>query len=242
MLRRKVPRLVTAEMIQAVIECQGSSIGSLAASWVSDFYLSALGLSPDEASDEDDTIIKKCRGLAKDRLRIVFPTREYVMTSKAGPGMFGTIFCAEKHRFLVKTLQRAEDPAGESVVEQLAKGARFYRCEYGHGIVERPLHTKLITAFLPPYEDRNAVWMYLGSANITPSAWGSFGRRAGQERHIMISNYELGVLVSLETDGASTLFGGDGKVFPLPYKRPIVEYSPSDSPWIQSDYFSSIEE
>lgn len=236
MLRSKVPRLVTAEMTQMVLECQGSSIGSLATSWVSDFYQCALGLSFDGTSDEERALARHCRSLARERLRIIFPTRDYVITSRAGPEAFGTIFCADKHSRVAESAKRAKGLDGEKVEQSIERG-RFYRCEYGHGGVERPLHTKLITAFLPPCEDRNAIWMYLGSANMTPSAWGYFNRRAGSERRIIIANYELGVLVSLDADGASTLFGGEGKTFPLPYKRPIAEYSSSDSPWIQGEHF-----
>lgn len=98
------------------IEVQGSSLGSLEQSWLTDFTSCCHGrLEKDPDQDAQLTSLK-----------IIFPTMDYVRNSPEGPGAFGTIFCQQKNW--------AKYPK-----------SLMFQCQsqHGHG---QPLHSKIIAA------------------------------------------------------------------------------------------------
>lgn len=236
---------------QLLLECQGSSLGSLEASWLADVQCCARGLSPSppgrrtdnmpESAFTKSAVPKRVRlqgspegrssattgANAESNVRIVFPTLEYVMGSD--PGIFGTIFCRSD------MWQRDNYPRD-----------LFHRCEsrYGRG---QPLHSKIITAFATDQDEQGSSvqavrWWYVGSHNFTPSAWGKFVK---EKRSILIANYELGVVIPATAAIAETLFppspSGDTEVgqraFPYPYLRPPPSYTLDDAPWMQDLFY-----
>jgi tyrosyl-DNA phosphodiesterase 1 len=85
----------------------------------------------------------------------------------------------------------------------------FYKCTSS---VEKgqALHSKVIL-FL---KDQSIQGLYLGSHNLTISAWG----RVTKYGKVWIFNYELGIII-------------EGANFKCPFERPLIQYSSNDSPW-----------
>jgi tyrosyl-DNA phosphodiesterase-1 len=85
----------------------------------------------------------------------------------------------------------------------------FYECS---STVEegQALHSKVMILL----KNQKIKGIYLGSHNLTPSAWG----RQTKYGRVWISNFELGLILEESN-------------FPCPYKRPLTRYSPEDTPW-----------
>lgn len=138
-------------------------------------------------------------------IRIVFPTMTHAL--EGGAGNFGTIFCKKSHW------------DGPKFPRSL-----FYRCESLYGS-HQPLHSKTILCQYRHRTDpqQGMGWLYVGSHNFTASAWGKFIK---DKQGIMVSNYEVGVLLPVEA-------AADLK---LPYKRsPLSKYAPTEVPWMQEE-------
>lgn len=192
---------LTAELSgrsNVTIECQGSSLGRLDRTWLADFAECCTGTVPSGG--------RAAKGGQADRVKIVFPTMEHVLQSPRGPEDFGTIFFQQKNWHQLGYPREL-----------------FSQCisVCGSG---RALHSKVIAAFA----DAVPVWYYVGSANFTASAWGSFVK---DRQKVLIANFEAGVVLSHPAD-ASTLFPAG--LFPYPYQRPLQKYRPSDLPWMQA--------
>mmetsp|Transcript_30179 Transcript_30179/g.42425 ORF Transcript_30179/g.42425 Transcript_30179/m.42425 type:complete len:142 (-) Transcript_30179:153-578(-) len=80
------------------------------------------------------------------------------------------------------------------------------------------MHSKVICRT----SDNNIEWVYVGSHNLSPSAWG----RNQKDGNFHMANYELGVI--LFPEGRTTES--------LPFKVPAPEYGPQDEPWIVEKY------
>ena len=85
-------------------------------------------------------------------------------------------------------------------------------------------------AIAPP---RATGWMYMGSHNWTPSAWGNCSIKKDGTPTINTANYELGIVFPLrssdpqkEADKLAT------------WKRPARKYTKEDRPWIQSEHLT----
>lgn len=188
--------------VSSSFELQGSSLGSMNATWLNEVQACFRGNLPSKSGNIAPP--------SEFPLRIVFPTESYVLHSPVGPEGFLTMFFNRKH--------------WDSLPYPL-KTSLFHRGESEQG-KGQALHAKTICAFNDADQPQ---WVYLGSANFTPSAWGKFVK---ERTHIMMANYELGVFIPAEYLSAMT---GDG-TFPFPYKRPLFPYSPDDSPWCQQSY------
>lgn len=250
MLACKVGGPFTSHLL---LECQGSSLGGLDTSWLTDVQCCAQGIIPSQpelqtgkqgsSASAKSPVQKRARlqkfsrgepktnsASAATNFRIIFPTIDYVMRSD--PGAFGTIFCRSD------MWQRVTYPRN-----------LFHKCEslYGQG---QPLHSKIITAFATDggEEDQSMQtvrWWYVGSHNFTPSAWGKFVKG---KRSILIANYELGVVIPATAIIIGNLFppsspsdakeGGES-TFPYPYLRPPHRYTSDDGPWMQDLFYGN---
>ncbi|TIB66703.1 hypothetical protein E3P77_02144 [Wallemia ichthyophaga] len=72
-------------------------------------------------------------------------------------------------------------------------------------------------------------WVYVGSHNFTPSAWGRFTKTGS----LSITNWELGVFLPLYGDDKVCNALADEY---LTYKRPVEKYGENDVPWMYTNY------
>ncbi|KAF7295930.1 hypothetical protein HMN09_01137000 [Mycena chlorophos] len=124
------------------------------------------------------------------------------------------------------------------------------------------MHTKMILGKLPPNavpesetesdtEDDEAppskkspvpspphAWVYVGSHNLSQTAWGDVGESRAQELRINVLSYELGIVLPLDSaEEVDAVCAWDPKV-------PLKEYKTGDEPWIQDrhPFFKAIKE
>ncbi|CUA74206.1 hypothetical protein RSOLAG22IIIB_11046 [Rhizoctonia solani] len=149
----KAVRDIGAKSDDVSIECQGSSIGNYAPSWTNEFMSSAKGISPDAYLD----IPKRQRSKEHPSgLKIIFPSLRTVDQSVLGRYGAGTMFCQRKQ------WDTSTFPKGH-----------FYDSNSKRGKVL--MHSKMILGIPSEKEttsDKSGAWLYVGSHNFTPSAWG----------------------------------------------------------------------
>jgi len=69
-------------------------------------------------------------------------------------------------------------------------------------------------------------WVYVGSHNFTPSAWGNLSGSSFNPI-LNIANYELGILFPLKSEADANGIAC--------FDRPARKYSASDVPWMQEE-------
>ena len=72
---------------------QGSSIGTYSAAWLTEFVLSARGVSPEAWLNSPKSRRMSTPMPSPETLKILFPTREWVRSSVLGEAGGGTMFC-----------------------------------------------------------------------------------------------------------------------------------------------------
>ncbi|KAF8637199.1 hypothetical protein AX16_010858 [Volvariella volvacea WC 439] len=216
------------------LECQGSSLGTYTTQWMNEFYCSARGDSAESWLDEP----KKGRErLPYPPIKVIFPTKGTVKASAAGEPGGGTIFCRRK-QWEAKNYPRDH----------------FYDSKSKAGFAL--MHSKMILALIrdaasasKPTEVHDSDteesddeieevqpaigWLYVGSHNFTPSAWGTLSGSAFNPI-LNISNYELGIVFPVKTEEQANSLAC--------WQRPPRKYvTGQDDPWIQeeSPYFQA---
>ncbi|EEY22527.1 tyrosyl-DNA phosphodiesterase domain-containing protein [Verticillium alfalfae VaMs.102] len=169
------------------------------------------------------------------KMRIYFPTEDTVARSRGGKAAGGTICFQEKWW----------------------GSATFPREMLRDSISTRPgvlMHDKII--FVQPnstggQDDPGAGWAYVGSANLSESAWGRLTKERGSGRaKLTCRNWECGVLVPTRTTGDRSSGGLSGAgeagkmleafrgAVPVPMVAPSRAYGTSsndtaaDRPWL----------
>ena len=178
------------------------------------------------------------------KVRVHFPSARTVRRSRGGPDAAGTItFRAEWHA-------RGSFP----------RGALHDHASARAGMLS---HAKVLLAHAEgggggDGERGTTAWAYVGSANLSTSAWGRVVRdRASGEARLDVANWECGVLVPVppaeEPDGAAFESGRRGNaggearlplhedgarlrrlfapVLDVPFELPGKRYGPGDEPW-----------
>ncbi|KAL3898109.1 MAG: hypothetical protein SGCHY_002968 [Lobulomycetales sp.] len=175
-----------------------SSLGSLKSEWIGHFVTCASGRLPKRTTSTDDQ--------QDGKLKVVFPTLSYVSNSSLGPSKAGTITFQEKF------WQKPVFP--RQVMHQFVFRA-------GHRELS---HSKIVSAI--DSDSQRDIWVYVGSANCTESAWGSLAlREKAAATSLRITNYELGIV-----------FAADEMDCTRPYFRPLLRYERNDRPWSQSNF------
>ena len=187
-----------------------------------------------EEDDEDE-------GDAK--VRVHFPSANTVRRSRGGPDAAGT---------------------NTSGAEWYARGSFPRGALRDHASARAGMlsHAKVLLAHAEGggggRERRTTAWAYVGSANLSASAWGRVVRdRASGEARLDVANWECGVLVPVspaeEPDGASFEGGRGGDaggearlplhedgarlrrlfapVLDVPFELPGKQYGADDEPW-----------
>ncbi|POY73521.1 hypothetical protein BMF94_3458 [Rhodotorula taiwanensis] len=208
------------------IEATGSSIGRYKNNWLAQMLGAANGIHPASyfragAGNQIPALIPRTPAGEKTRLpiRIIFPTEDEILGGRDGAGGGGTLFC----------------PSG-TWNENTFPRHLFHRGESKRHKV--PAHTKLIlglhkysSADPPAHEG----FMYIGSHNFTPAAWGRLENAAGGPQ-LKLANWELGVLLPIRASSAEEL---EKKASDLvTYRRPLVPYAPDERPWQQELHLS----
>ncbi|KAJ6575763.1 tyrosyl-DNA phosphodiesterase-domain-containing protein [Mycena vulgaris] len=231
------------------LDCLTSSIGTYTPPWLAIFRLCAGGRARALEAWLDRG--RRKTPPAKGPIRVLFPTLAAVRGTTLGEKGAGTVFCRrgqwEKIRLLVAdtdkglemrdarsrsggvgmhtkmilgTLRAPEtDPdATESDTESDSEVEVLEVKGKGKGNGAKDTGTE--------EKERPHAWLYVGSHNFTASAWGTLSG-SGFNPVLNVTNYELGVVLRLETPAAA-----DAAVA---WARPAARYARGDVPWMQEE-------
>ncbi|KZF21292.1 phospholipase D/nuclease [Xylona heveae TC161] len=229
---------VTDESIKA------SSIGSLNQNFLTQIYLSAQGDDGLTEFERRNSKSKSRRRVERrppagaeqqlsrwvqEKFRIYFPTEETVLASRGGPGNGGTI-CFQPRWYNSDVFPRSLMRDCKSLREGLLMHNKILYARY-----EKP---RVLANGL-----RCAAWAYLGSANLSESAWGKLIKdRVSGGPKLNCRNWECGVVLPIHlhgdtSPGATQPVGMD--IFqghlPAPMWLPGQPYG-ARSPWFYSEH------
>ncbi|KAG0217284.1 hypothetical protein BGX31_000292, partial [Mortierella sp. GBA43] len=232
----------TSQDEEMELEYQTSSLGKVTVKFLNEFSRASRGVPPRPR-------LKVNMEERIPPIKAVFPTRHHVQTSRLGELGARTICFQDQywddHSF-PKRIMHDFECAGSlegSLMHSKFILAKATGMSLGTG---RPISTPANAGNgASPKVTRCAGWLYVGSANFTESAWGMMSNKTATQTddpglYVSSRNWELGVVYVIETkeemqalaEGAG---GGDTESyfgpFPVPYKRPLKPYEPSDLPW-----------
>ncbi|GJN87839.1 hypothetical protein Rhopal_000794-T1 [Rhodotorula paludigena] len=211
------------------IEATGSSIGSYYPAWLSQMLGACSGIHPASyfRSGRNNTVPPGSPAPAVGQpvnlpIKIVFPTETEITGSFGGAPGGGTLFCPVK-RWEEPNFPRHLFHRGESKRSRVA----------AHTKIILALHKFDRGSLVPP---KHEGWMYLGSHNFTPAAWGKL-QNGSNGPQIVLNNYELGVVLPIRADSAEELERKASEL--VTYRRPLQRYSPDERPWQQERFLST---
>ncbi|KAJ2897155.1 hypothetical protein IWW38_001811 [Coemansia aciculifera] len=196
------------EVYDVTLYCYGSSMGRLNSSYLRSFYASAVGSTP--------SIIQHQGGLSSSdietKVRVGFHTLAQGENNIHGPAIQQS-FKFQPEYYSDPTFPRYALRKIESKVPNTL------------------VHAKVILARLNATRQERG-WMYLGSHNFTPGAWG-YKRAYGKP--CFVNNYEFGVV--LPHVHFESMFGRDtmtwnGSKVPLPFRLAWSEYERDEMPLV----------
>lgn len=174
-LNLKLPEKISKDF---QLEVCMASVGYLRAKWLNGFYDCALGKSKIEVAEDDSAV---------PALKLFYPTMDDVK---------------------VKADQDAREAASNIGCHtrpwaEAPKDIRNIFHHYESKDTGRLFHQKLILAYNPTDTKAAPYYVYIGSANFSPSAWGSLDQDKGKKPNvatnstklIKMSNYECGVVI-----------------------------------------------
>jgi hypothetical protein len=192
-----------------------SSIGSLNDLTLNSLYEAARGSNVVNQSREK---LKSPNLKTKSGFVVYFPTEETVKQSRGGPDSAGTICLQDKY------YNKTGFP--KSIFREYQSKRR--------GLLS---HNKLLFARGAKSADRKeaSAWLYVGSANLSDSAWGRFVTdRSRKVPKLTCNNWECGVLVSVPTLGSNAVNDSLDNVFrdviDVPFEFPGKDFG-VQKPW-----------
>lgn len=180
------------------IDFAASSIGSLNEKYLQDLHSAACGIDsiqhardakskagadffkPKGKGNKAEASSSTSKVDVKDKMRIYFPTHETVRSSTAGAA--GTI-CLQRNYFEAKTFPK-----------------ECFR-DYRSTRVGLLSHNKILLARGKKTTGEQIAWAYVGSANMSKSAWGELPADR-TDRKITCRNWECGVLLPVNVPKA----------------------------------------
>ncbi|GAA5851039.1 hypothetical protein JCM3766R1_004158 [Sporobolomyces carnicolor] len=235
------------------IEATGSSIGRYTPTWLIQFLSSCQGIHPTSYFTHDPSrggpSSKTSRRYPIDPvvttktgpfdwdlvpLKIAFPTNAAVAGSIEGVFGGGTIFCP-KATWNAKTFPRRLFHRGESKRDKVVAHTKMILATHKiNGLGSNDAAGRSPKGGEDEDEEKYEGWVYVGSHNLTPSAWGNL--QDGQNgKQLAMNNYELGVVVPIRMTTKEEFEREANDV--VTYKRPLVRYdSATDRPWMQDEY------
>ncbi|KAJ2781492.1 hypothetical protein GGI15_003208 [Coemansia interrupta] len=185
--------------------CVGSSLGPLDDKWLRDMYVCAHGLSPLKLGWPG---VKTLPNSLVD-IGVAFHTQQQVEQCRYGSEVGEQHIYAQRKAYEDKKFPHSAMVRLEPVVDKTL------------------VHAKVILARMG--ESQRAGWMYIGSHNFTPAAWGRMNSKSYYS-----NNYEFGVvLCNVEYSSDSSSVRWDGREVPLPFKLTWEPYGRSDTPYLK---------
>lgn len=208
------------------IEATGSSIGRYSNNWLAQMLGAASGIHPSSyfRSGNGNQIPAQIpatppRQASRLPIKIIFPTEDEILSGRGGANDGGTLFCPTAY-WAQSTCPRHMFHRGQSKRSKV------------------PAHTKIILG-LHKYSSgepsAHEGWMYLGSHNFTPAAWGRLEISA-RGPQLKVTNYELGVVLPIRARSAKQLQAKADAL--VTYRRPLVKYGPDERPWQQERFLT----
>ncbi|KAF7309385.1 hypothetical protein MIND_00309300 [Mycena indigotica] len=191
--------------ISLAIECGGSSIAAYTTQWVNQFYRSASGNRSSLHKFMSLSDNKRKQSPYPAGVKILFPTFKHVL--QTGEHGAGSLYCTRK-KWEAKNFPRS--------------AFRHLHSSAGPSL----MHTKMIIASFGGEASDAAGWMYVGSHNFTPAAWGNL---SGDDTSpvLNVNNFELGVVLPLQTPEELDHMSA--------WERPPKKYDTGDTPWFQDE-------
>ncbi|WRT67770.1 uncharacterized protein IL334_004743 [Kwoniella shivajii] len=200
-------------------EFQGSSLGTYSLEWFSKFHHFITGKTSNQ-------LINRPKPVSWPDIRILFPTLANVEASQLGKGGGGTMFCGKAFNNTTRDLFRdSRSKRGGILMHSKMLIAIFEPENNRLGIEKSP--SKLGKRKVEELESEVGGWIYVGSHNFSPSAWGNVDVKKNPPT-LNIKNYEIGIVFPLDRGNAKAIAD---KV--APYKRPAMKYTAGDVPWDQ---------
>ncbi|KAF2821966.1 phospholipase D/nuclease [Ophiobolus disseminans] len=211
-LARAIEDLKLHNVQDIELDYAASSLGAISDTLLRRIYLAARGDT--FTIDSDTADIRK-------HFRIYFPTDDAVQKSIGGPDCGGIITLARQHY----------------------NAASFPReCLRNYDSTRRGMlsHNKLLFARGITEDGKPFAWVYVGSANISESAWGGQKvLKSGQMGSLNIRNWECGVVVPVPHEKMAGLELGTEEIPPMnvfegtievPFVFPGSQYG-NEQPW-----------
>lgn len=172
------------------------------------FYSSSMGrLTPEYLEKFWNSAVGKCRLTEDMDFQVGFHTRQQGDMNK-----FGEISCASM-KFPSAYYQNPQYP-------------RYCLYKIQTRVPNTLAHAKVMLGTNP---ETGKGWMYLGSHNFTPGAWGNLRG----EHDLFVNNYELGVVlpgIEIESTDDGDSVKWNGSWVPLPFRYRWEKYSDHDIP------------
>ncbi|OSD00730.1 phospholipase D/nuclease [Trametes coccinea BRFM310] len=224
---------------ELVLECQGSSIGSYSSTWMNEFYRSARGESTQSWLDMPKGRRAK---VPYPPVKILFPTTQYVRESVLGEAGGGTMFCRRKQweatNFPRDLFHQSRSKRGRVLMHSKMILATF---RDKRGTLDNQSRASTASQSQSSqeddeYEDKDSLvgWLYMGSHNFTPSAWGTLSG-SGFTPTLNVTNYELGIVIPLRTQAEVDKLTCWER---LPPKYVLGR----DEPWMQTESAAFVED
>lgn len=214
------------------LECQGSSIGGFDMAWLKNFYRCVSGHIPSTSPAQSDSTPGP-----DPPISVLFPTLYTVKNSLDGMAGGGTIFCNKAtwqkanfptHIFADATSKRT----GVLMHVKMILGLFTPESQVEQASSSTTIPSERLDLDNPSDINHSCLgFLYLGSHNFTPAAWGRFSSKRGSNEslRIEISNWELGVLLPITSDSQIDEY--------VPWQRPPKKYGyngrDSKLPWMQ---------
>ncbi|KAI1431601.1 tyrosyl-DNA phosphodiesterase-domain-containing protein [Xylaria sp. CBS 124048] len=226
-LGRAVKSLGLATSSEVQLDFVAASLGSLNTSLITAIYNAAQG---DDGLKEYErrsggggkkkTAQKTELSYNPDNFRIYFPSHDTVRRSLGGTNAGGTI-CVQRKWWDLPTFPRELIHDCQSVRPRVL------------------MHTKILFV-RPSSPDKSQIpWVYLGSANLSESAWGRLVKdRATGQPKLSCRNWECGVLVPMQGGSVEPGLRVFEKTIPVPMVVPGEAYGKTSSkePWFSFEH------
>ncbi|KAM3508241.1 hypothetical protein MY10362_001301 [Beauveria mimosiformis] len=214
--------LATDTPIEVDVAC--ASLGSINYDFVNAIYNACQG--DDGMQEYNARVGRKLKGKEmrptgrlRDQFRIYFPTDRTVAESKGGRQSAGTI-CVQAKWWRAPSFPK-------ELVRDCVNNRDGLLMHSKIILVRRPAAAELIG------QTSATGWAYIGSANLSESAWGRVVKDRGTgSAKMSCRNWECGVVVPVHGNPGNgcdfTIFSG---VVPVPMMVPGRPYKDSDEPW-----------
>jgi len=196
------------------LDFASASIGSLDLKTISSFYHSCCGVLANDLS-------KQSSAPFQDRFRVYFPAFDTIRDSMGGFSNAGTI-CLQRKWWERNDFPRSMFADYQSTREGMLSHNKIL---FARGSKKGAL-------------DEHVSWVYVGSANLSSSAWGKITHdRQKKENKLTCANWECGVVVIADSTGApeglseGLLRSAFKSVLDVPFKEPARPYTSSMEPW-----------